>query len=300
MSLGNTGDLLNAFELSLSAARGLSPLTVRAYITDVRQFADLIETDPLVDPRSWLNRESVKTYLGFLYTKNYARATTRRKVTSVRLFIEFAGGKGMAPRGLPLDLTAPAPERNLPRFLDIRATFELLAEPGEKDRLGTRDRAILDLIYSAGLRVSELVSLDDDNLRLDDGTVKVTGKRKKERLCPIGRAAVSALRVYIDWRNAVFSTRSTRALFVNSRGNRLSARGVRGLFAKYSARTSRAHGCHPHALRHTFATHMLDRGADLQAVKELLGHSSLSTTQIYTHVTTGRLRKVYQKTHPRA
>ncbi len=135
----------------------------------------------------------------------------------------------MAPRGLPLDLTAPAPERNLPRFLDIRATFELLAEPGEKDRLGTRDRAILDLIYSAGLRVSELVSLDDDNLRLDDGTVKVTGKRKKERLCPIGRAAVSALRVYIDWRNAVFSTRSTRALFVNSRGNRLSARGVRGL-----------------------------------------------------------------------
>jgi len=292
--------LLDAFELSLSTARGLSPLTVRAYLSDVRQFASATDADPLADPRTWLTRESVKKFLSFLFAENFTRTTTRRKVTSVKLFIEFAAARELAPNGLPLDLTAPAPGRNLPRFLDIQATFDLLSEPGENDRFGIRDRAILELIYSAGLRVSELVSLNDESLRLDAGTVKVTGKRNKERLCPVGRNAISALRSYIDWRNGFFPGRKTRALFVNSRGGRLSTRGVRGLFEKYSSRTSKAHGCHPHTLRHTFATHLLDRGADLQAVKELLGHSSLSTTQVYTHVTTGRLKKVYRKSHPRA
>ena len=292
---------MESFADYISDERSLSPLTCKAYLKDVEQFVEQSCADPGYRPSAWFNRDAVKKYLSFLHAGGYKRTSTRRKVTAVRLFARFLAGDGHVKPGVVLDLTAPAPDRRLPRFLDITSTFSLLDEPGSSDRFGPRDRAIMEVIYSAGLRVGELVALDDTDIRFRESLVKVMGKGGKERICPIGEAAYRVLERYLEWRNARFP-HAVRggALFLNRYGNRISSRGVRYIFDKYTLRVSKAHGCHPHTLRHTFATHLLDRGADLGAVKDLLGHSSLSSTQIYTHVTTARLKEIYGKSHPRA
>jgi len=195
-------------------------------------------------------------------------------------------------------LSSPKLEKHLPSFMteeEVTKLIESAFAKDEKDEMGLRDRAILETFYSSGLRISELVGLSLDDLDHISGIVKVMGKGKKERVVPIGEAALSAIRKYLDKRK-----KESSALFLNKNGKRISARGVRNIVEKYLKSAGIAHGVSPHTFRHSFATHLLNRGADLRTVQELLGHANLSTTQIYTHLSSDRLKIVYDKAHPHA
>lgn len=201
-------------------------------------------------------------------------------------------------------MRSPKLDRRLPAFVEERQLAAVLALPDTSDFGGARDAAILELFYSTGIRLSELVSLDHDMLNTRAGTLRVMGKRRKERVVPVGRTAFAALAVYLHQREKQFSgsrkLRDANAVFVNRRGTRISPRSVYAIVHRYLRHADNQIKCSPHVLRHSFATHLLDRGADLEAVRELLGHESLSTTQIYTHVSTEHLKRVYANAHPRA
>jgi len=192
-------------------------------------------------------------------------------------------------------ISTPKVDKKLPHFLDVASVVKLIESPNVKDVWGSRDRAIMEVLYSSGLRVSELVGLDIEDVDFIGGVAKVMGKGKKERICPIGDKASDALRNYLNKRS-----RKDKALFLNRSGTRLQDRSIRRIIDKYINKISLKEKISPHTLRHSFATHLLDRGADLRSVQELLGHKNLSTTQIYTHITAERLKSVYDKTHPRA
>jgi integrase/recombinase XerC len=194
-----------------------------------------------------------------------------------------------------VSLSSPKQEKHLPRFLTEEQVKALIDAALPKDTRGMRDRAILETFYSTGIRISELVGLDVDNIDFISGIVKVLGKGRKERIVPIGETALSAIRAYLASKE-----KETAAIFLNKNGRRITDRGVRNIVDKYLRLASITQGVSPHTLRHSFATHLLNRGADLRSVQELLGHANLATTQIYTHITTERLKSVYDKAHPRA
>ncbi|MFQ5428875.1 MAG: site-specific tyrosine recombinase/integron integrase [Phycisphaerae bacterium] len=261
-----------------------------------------VQTDLLRQKLLEADANRIRAFLSFLSEREYSKATSARKLATLRSFYKFCLRRGYIQTNPVVTIRTPKQEKRLPKFLDIEQIQKLLRTPDESTLLGARDRAMLETLYSTGVRVSELVALDVSDLDVESHQLRVRGKGRKERLSPIGPTAIAAIRRYIEMRSA--DPRSAafdrNAMFVNKHGQRLSTRSVRRKLDKYLAAAGLDPSISPHTLRHTFATHMLNNGADLRSVQELLGHQSLSTTQVYTHVTTAQLKKDYDDSHPRA
>ncbi len=249
-----------------------------------------------------VDTERVKGFLGFLGTQNYSKSTVARKLATLRSFYKFCLRRGYVKAHPLATIRTPKQEKRLPKFLELEQITKLLSTPDDGTLLGARDRAMLEVLFSTGVRVSELVDLNFADLDFEGQVIRVRGKGKKQRTTPIGQTAITAIRKYLDMRRA--DSRSPAfdqsALFVNKHGQRLSTRSVRRKLDKYLAECGLDPSISPHTLRHSFATHMLNRGADLRSVQELLGHQSLSTTQVYTHLTAPRLKAAYDDAHPRS
>ncbi len=296
------------FMAKLKYERNFSTETLRAYHTDLTQFDSFLKDEKCKNLKR-VNHLLLRKYLAILRSRNYSKTTIVRKLASLRSFFKFLNLEGILEHNPCEILRTPKQGKKLPHFLnenDVKTllntpnTKPLLNIPGGTHKFGLRDKAILETLYSTGIRVSELVGLNEDDVDFYGTMVKVQGKGKKERLVPIGSYAIKAINEYINSKKKKKGLGKNTPLFLNKYGDRLSSRSVARSLDKYLKLTGINLLTSPHTFRHSFATHLLDRGADLRAVQELLGHSNLSTTQIYTHVTTERLKQVYDKTHPRA
>jgi len=287
----------------LSSLRGGSPHTVRAYAADLAHFRGFVEGAgrSTVDA---IDASVVRGYLRHLVEMNYARSTIARRLSAIRSFLHWARRRGHLKEDVADSLRPPRQTSRLPKYLAAEEVEVLLGLP-DSSPAGLRDRALLELLYASGLRAGEAGQLQVEDLDFDELEIRVRhGKGGRERIALMGEPAAHALAAYIaDGRPALASRRgttTTRALFLNKNGGALSDRGIRRVFDRYAARTSQRLKITPHVLRHTFATHLLDHGADLRSVQELLGHASIATTQVYTHVTGARLREAHRRAHPRA
>lgn len=294
---------IGQFLRHLDVERGASPHTLKAYREDLISLADYLadEAGRTPNPAS-ITTVELRGYVAALAEAGFAKTSIARRLASVRSFYRFGQRDGWATSNPAAALRNPRKSRKLPHFLTTDEIARLLAAPAKKGMQGLRDRAILETLYSAGLRVSELVGLSDGDLDLAQGLCQVRGKGKRERLAPIGSYARAALEGWLAVRKLSPKTPADRnaPVFVNRLGTRLTTRSVGRLLEKYIALAGLDGRTSPHTLRHSFATHLLDRGADIRSVQELLGHKSLVTTQIYTHVSTSSLRAAYEKAHPRA
>jgi integrase/recombinase XerC len=244
----------------------------------------------------------VRVYLAFLNEKQYSKATIARKLATLRSFYKFLVKRNQRSSNPVMAVRTPKQEKKLPRFLEYEQVKKLIETPPLDNWLGARDRAIMETLYSTGIRVSELVALNMDDIDFLGEVVHVRGKGKKERITPIGSSALQVIQHYMEFRNKRAQNSDgfdSKVLFVNKHGKRLSTRSVRRKMDKYLKMAGLDPSVSPHTLRHSFATHMLNNGADLRSVQELLGHQSLSTTQIYTHLSTRKLKEVYENAHPR-
>ncbi len=292
--------------------RNASPHTLRNYASDLYQFLFFLthttEGEPRTEPAlEQIDNITIREFLGILYQQRNRKSSVARKLAVLRSFMKYLAGQGVVPSNPAKNVASPKQEKLLPEHLSPDAVTELLEMPDAGTALDLRDRAILELFYASGIRVSELVGLDRDNLDLEGGFIRVVGKGRKERIVPFGRKAGDAIRKYLEVQHELCGKQGAtgalvadRAVFLNSRGRRLTTRGVAVIVDRHVARLAQRLRVHPHTLRHTFATHMLDAGADLRSIQELLGHESLSTTQKYTHVSAEQLVRVYRSCHPRA
>jgi len=294
---GGAGALLDDFLVHMEVARSASPHTIKAYRTDCREFLDIADAAG-IDPLT-LDRRGVQTYFSALY-RRHAPSSQARKLAAVRGLYRFWKRRGVVAANPWVGVRGPKQEKRLPDFLPVDEAFVLMTAPDEKTPQGLRDRAILEMLYAGGLRVSELVGLDLADVDARGGTARVTGKGRKERIVPVGSKALDALANYLAARPELLGKKASKAVFLNRFGTRLTVRGVARSIDRAVDRAAMTRHVHPHAIRHTFATHMLDGGADLRDIQELLGHARLSTTQRYTHVTLARLQEVYDRAHPRA
>jgi len=246
--------------------------------------------------------EQIRSFLSFLNTQNYSKSTIARKLATLRSFYKFCLRRGYVPSHPLSTIRTPKQDKRLPRYLELEQITRLLNTPDDNTLLGSRDKAMLEVLFSTGVRVSELVDLNFGDVDFEGHLIRVRGKGKKQRSAPIGQTAMASIKKYIELRRA--DARSShfdqQALFVNKHGQRLSTRSVRRKLDKYLTQAGLDPSISPHTLRHSFATHMLNNGADLRSVQELLGHQSISTTQIYTHLTNARLKQVYDDAHPRS
>jgi tyrosine recombinase XerC len=286
---------IHKFITYLQIEKNASAHTITNYTVDLREFSESIKDKPLEQ----VTHIDVRLFLARLKEKNFSKSSVARKMACLRSFFKFLYREGYIKSNPALSLVTPKIEKKLPLFLDTNEVVKLLESPDPDDVIGLRDRAILETLYSSGIRVSELVGLNKDNIDFISGVLKVYGKGKKERLVPIGDKALRAIRLYLE-KMKIQDINEKKPVFLNKSKRRVSDRAVRRIVEKYIHKTSLNERISPHSLRHSFATHMLDRGADLRSVQELLGHANLSTTQIYTHVTTDRLKSIYDKVHPRA
>jgi integrase/recombinase XerC len=330
--------VLEAFTRYLNEERHFSEYTARCYGADLRQYVEFIVAAQkltlseakektayehyrvhadkgFVAPSSKTTAtdhiccaaaDDVRAYLTHLGDQSYAAATMARKIATLRSFYKWAERRKISNTNPMVSIRTPRQSKRLPKAITIEQVERLLAAPGDGDVLSRRDRAMLETLYSTGMRVSELVGLAFEDLDSNDATLRIRGKGKKERIVPLGSAAVASIMRYIEMLLATpkfaAATAAGRSLplFVNKHGGRLSSRSVRRKLDKYLKQVGLDPSISPHTLRHSFATHLLDNGADLRSVQELLGHQSLSTTQVYTHLTTQRMKDAYQKAHPRA
>jgi len=282
---------LDKFLSYLEIEKNYSPHTILNYRIDLEDFLNFIGQTP-IEKVEYL---FLRRFLAQLRAKRYRPRTLTRKLSSLRSFFKFLHREGFVKENPAVLLMSPKLDKPLPKFLSENEIAKLIEAPSLKNISGKRDRAILETLYSTGMRVSELVGLNINDVDLIGNITKVSGKGKKERLIPIGDKALDAIRDYLQGRK-----QKLNALFLNKNGTRLSDRSVRNIVNKHIMAVSLTQNISPHVMRHSFATHLLNRGADLRSVQELLGHVNLSTTQIYTHVTTDRLKEVYNKAHPRA
>lgn len=297
MSEHTADELIATYLESLRLERNASPRTVEAYASDLAQFSDWLERQHL--DLATVTYRNLRGFLGELDRAQYARRTIARKLSAVRSLFAFLVDRGVLA-GSPADVVqTPKLPARLPVIASADTISALIEAPDARTPLGSRDRAILELLYAGGLRVSELTGLDIADLDLAQGQVRVLGKGSKERIVPIHRIAVSRVAEYIAQARPKLDKHAEEALFLNRMGGRLSADGVRRLMKRYLQQTGAALALSPHALRHSFATHMLEAGADLRSIQELLGHVALSTTQIYTHLSAQRLQDVHKNAHPR-
>lgn len=327
--------LISEFLNYLSFERHFSPHTAKCYSADLKQFCEYLGSQASRDtngtgtaPADYsggyatetptgaavatstdlkqklvgMDAEQIRRYLAYLGKMDYSKSTVARKLATLRSFYKFCLRRSYVEANPLASIRTPKQEKRLPKFLDIEQINTLLQTPDDGTLLGARDRAMLEVLYSTGIRVSELVDLNIGDVDSLGQSLRVRGKGRKERVAPIGPTALAAINRYMELRKA--DPRSANfnqeALFVNKHGQRLSTRSVRRKLDKYLSQAGLDPTISPHTLRHTFATHMLDNGADLRSVQELLGHQSISTTQVYTHVTTRRLKAAYDEAHPRA
>ena len=303
-------ELIDAFIEAIETQKGYSLHTVRNYRIDLDQFHDFLKTKGRPSNKKGpgpslesIDFPMIREYFGSLFG-TYKRSSISRKVSAVRSFFSFVEKKGSLPQNPSAEISSPKLEKYIPAYLPVDEMFRLLQRPDTSQTLGKRDRGILEVLYSCGLRVSELCGLDMGDVDCTQRLVRVVGKGNKERIVPIGREALKALEDYLEetsgLRKKTYGSALEGALFMNARGGRLTTRSVGKLVKKYGREGRLMLDISPHALRHTFATHLLDGGADLRAVQELLGHESLSTTQKYTHVSLDKLTEIYDKAHPRS
>ncbi|MFA6044153.1 MAG: tyrosine recombinase XerC [Phycisphaerales bacterium] len=332
--------ITDAFTAYLTDERHFSPYTARCYGADLRQFVEFLSTEHGIEvdagkEKAAMDRvtqqrtethteynatgtpadaksitetigeakaETIRGFLAHLGEQNYSAATMARKIATLRSFYKWADRQGVVMGNPMTMIRTPRQAKRLPKAITIDQIERLLAAPGDADVLGRRDRAMLETLYSTGIRVSELVGLQVTDLDLAGEALKVKGKGNKERIVPLGSHAITAVRRYLDMLNqdVKYAARDSGPLFVNKHGGRLSSRSVRRKLDKYLKQVGLDPSISPHTLRHSFATHLLDNGADLRSVQELLGHQSLSTTQVYTHLTTQRISDSYNQAHPRA
>jgi tyrosine recombinase XerC len=297
-------DHLREFLEYLRLNRNASDHTVAAYESDVSQLlgyasAHLNKRRTDIEP-SDIDLSVIRAFMGELYRQGQSRSSVARKLSALRTFVRFLRREGWLEHDPAALAASPRREIKVPAHLSVDEMSRLLETPDTSTPLGRRDRAILELFYASGLRLSELVGLDLEDVNLSGRIVRVFGKGAKERLVPFNDTTRGAVRAWLQDRAELCGGKRIDALFVNFRGTRLTGRSVQRLVAKYVTACSTRFGISPHALRHSFATHLLQRGADLRAIQELLGHVQLSTTQRYTHVNAAQLLDVYRKAHPRA
>ncbi len=281
----------------LKSEKNASPHTVKNYQVDLREFSLSLNGKAVAD----ISYLDIRSFLAELKNKGFLKTTISRKLACLRSFFKFLARENVLPINPAAGIATPKREKKLPSFLNSDEIMKLLDAPSKPTWEEKRDKAILETLYSSGLRVSELVGLNHEDLDFNAGLVRVRGKGKKERIVPVGRYALDAIHTYTEKHSPKQRDEGVkRALYINRLGSRLSDRSIRRMILKYAKRVALNKEVSPHTLRHSFATHLLDRGADLRSVQELLGHENLSTTQIYTHVTTKRLKEAYDKAHPRA
>ena len=299
---GRGRSLRNAFLEHLRRERNASPHTVKAYAGDLRAFDEFLNPSDRAGGTDYpdVTHQDLRTFLGSLVDQGFSRRSIARKVACLRSFFRYLHRREAIRRNPALSLASPKIQRSLPAYLDEKAVTDLMNQPDRSTPAGLRDAAILELLYGTGIRLSELIGLSDRDVDLEGETIKVTGKGSKERIVPLGRKAKEAIQHYRAVRGKLATGRSPSVLFLTNRGYRLNPKGVNTIVNRYITAVSAIAKKSPHVLRHTFATHLLNRGADLRAVKEMLGHESLSTTQIYTHVSIERLKKIYSQAHPKA
>jgi integrase/recombinase XerC len=327
--------ITDAFTVYLADERHFSPYTARCYGADLRQFIEYLcqehktevnepkekaamdqaaatkgvvsGTGTLTEVICGSKAEVIRGFLAHLGTQQYSAATMARKIATLRSFYKWADRRGLCAGNPMTVIRTPRQAKRLPKAITIEQIEKLLAAPGDIEVLGRRDRAMLETLYSTGIRVSELVGLAVEDLDLAGEALRVRGKGKKERIVPLGSHAIASINRYLEMLRAdakfgpiANGTTPRIPLFINKHGGRLSSRSVRRKLDKYLKQVGLDPSISPHTLRHSFATHLLDNGADLRSVQELLGHQSLSTTQVYTHLSTQRLQDAYTKAHPRA
>lgn len=301
-----TMEQFKAFRLSfieyLQIEKNASPYTINYYTSDVDSFFNFLQVEN-IKQLDEVNYQTVRVYLTTLYEKKLSRRSVSRKISCMRSFFRFLQREEYIEHNAFVNVSLPKADQPVPEFLYEQELEKLFIVSDLNDPLGQRNQALLELFYATGVRVSECVGISLEHIDFGLNTVLVIGKGRKERYIPFGSYAESALKLYIeDGRDKLLSktTNKSNTVFLNSRGNPLTARGVRLILDKMMKQAALTINIHPHKLRHTFATHMLNEGADLRVVQELLGHEHLSSTQIYTHVTKDHLRNIYMKSHPRA
>ena len=290
---------IERYLVHLEEGRNASTHTIRAYSADLVHLAGFLEQQGVTDTTD-ITTLHLRMWLADLTEAGLSPVSRARKLSAVRAFFRFLVRKDLVSSNPAAALRSPRRPQRLPRFLGTEEISHLLSSPGEEDRFAVRDRAILEFLYSTGCRVGELVALDEEDVDRRGAVARIRGKGRRERLAPLGSFALEALSAWYPERMELAASLRETGLFLNRYGTRLSARSVGRLLEKYIARAVLARRTSPHTLRHSFATHLLEAGADLRSVQELLGHKNLETTQIYTHVTVERMRKIYDKAHPRS
>jgi integrase/recombinase XerD len=291
---------LEEFINHLAVERGLAANTLVSYRTDLNGFIAFCRQYGLINMQQ-AGKDAIMSYLFQLQLNGRSPATISRHLAAIKSYYRFAVNEGVVNKDPAQDLESPRPAQRLPRVLTVEEVDLLLSQPLIGEPAGLRDKAMLELLYATGLRVSELVSLDLTSINLENGFIRCFGKGSKERIIPVGDVAARFLREYLGrGRCKLDKSKMTTSLFVNHRGQRLTRQGFWKILKKYALKAKINTVITPHTLRHSFATHLLENGADIRAVQEMLGHSDISTTQIYTHLTKKRVKEIYNRSHPRA
>ncbi len=287
----------------LETERNYSAHTILSYETDLLSLVQFLRSDGK-ESFSQVHKESLRAFIGFLLDQGFSQSSIARKIASIRSFFKYLRKRNIIDSNPALVLITPKAGKRLPIFLDEHSMRKLLLNSNQKGPNKKRDLAILELFYSTGIRLSELINLTLNDLKNKEGLIKVKGKGRKERFVPVGEKALSVIKEYLATRKNLIKSANKKDgenfLFVTEKGQKLYPQAVGRIVRKYIGTVSEIEKKSPHVLRHTFATHMLNHGADIRAVKELLGHESLSTTQVYTHISSTRMKKIYEESHPKA
>ncbi|MDX9872654.1 MAG: tyrosine recombinase XerC [Clostridia bacterium] len=296
--------LVDAFFIYLFSEKNMSEQTIASYTGDWQDFYSFLEQAAGLNLETVtvqeINHALVRKYLASLNARSLAKTTIARRLAALRSFFRYLLKKEIIETNPLRDVSTPKLAKKLPRYLEQEEMRRILEDLPVENVADLRDKAVLELLYGAGIRVGELVQLDLDNLDMSYGYLRVFGKGSRERIVPIGKVAIEAVKKYVHEVRLYWNKNNLKALFLNQKGQRLSGRAVRTIVNKRLKASAAKEMISPHGFRHSFASHLLDNGADLRVVQELLGHKKISTTQIYTHVSRGQIRKVYQSAHPRA
>ena len=293
-------NLVDEFIHYLSVEKGLAENTLSSYRRDLLSFIDFLESKN-ISKLTQISRSELGDYLFLLKTKGRAPSTISRNLASIRTFCQFLISEGIINSDPSSELESPKQEKKLPDVLTFDEVERLLSQPDTRCNRGLRDRAMLEMLYATGIRVSELIDLDRTHADIKNGYILCKGKGDKERIIPIGSYAVNFLEQYLETsRPNLIKDKAETALFLNHHGRRLTRQGFWKIIKKYAIKAGITKTITPHTLRHSFATHLIENGADLRSVQEMLGHADISTTQVYTQITKKRLKSIYSKAHPRA
>jgi integrase/recombinase XerD len=290
---------LDEFLYHLAVERGLTENTLVSYRADLADFISFLRKRKVAG-LDQADKDTVMAYLYTLQMKGRSSATVSRHLAALRSFFRFLVREGKLAKDPTADLESPKQHQKLPRVLNAEEVDLLLGQPMSGEPCGVRDKAMLELLYATGIRVTELISLDLEHIHIDNGFIRCYGKGKKERMVPLGDVAARCLQEYLDRGRPKLMRDKNQAYFVNQHGRRLTRQGFWKILRKYAKSAGITKEVSPHTIRHSFATHLLENGADIRSVQEMLGHSDISTTQIYTHLTKNKLKEIYDRTHPRA